>query len=72
MTLFPPIDLEGQTRLTIGATLLVSVAAVYWGSAYFLLIPAFLGIGLVRAGITGTCPLTNGLARLPMNTQNNT
>ncbi len=66
------IDLQGQTRLVIGIALILSAAASYWLSPYFLVVPLFLGIGLVRAGVTGSCPLTNGLARLPMNTQNNT
>jgi hypothetical protein len=49
-----------KTHLTVGLGLTLSLA-LYWytGTTHLLLIPLLFGIGLIRAGITGNCPMTN-------------
>lgn len=53
-----------KTHLIVGTVILLSLAAYGYTDSYYALIPALLvSIGLIRAGVTGTCPLTNLLAR---------
>ena len=48
------------THFTVGAVILLSIAAHwYTNSGYALLLPILMGVGLVRASITGNCPMTN-------------
>jgi rhodanese-related sulfurtransferase len=59
--------LERQVRLIAG--LLVAVGALLSAtvSPWWLLLPAFVGCGLVFAGFTGLCPMGEILARMPWN-----
>lgn len=53
-----------KTQLTLGIALLLSLGAYallhIWQP---LVVPALIGIGLIRAGITGTCPLESLFAK---------
>lgn len=60
------ISLERQVRIAAGLLVLIGVAAAYFHPA-FLGISAFVGAGLVFAGITDTCGMGMMLARMPWN-----
>jgi hypothetical protein len=54
-----------KTHLTVGILILSSLFAYYLSQSWYLLIiPALMGIGLVRAEITNNCPMTNLWAKL--------
>ncbi len=59
--------LERQVRLIAGllvaAGVLLAVAVSHW----WLIVPAFVGCGLVFAGFSGLCPMGEALSRLPWN-----
>lgn len=61
------ISLERQVRIAAGA---LSASGAFLGmlvSPWFAAIPAFVGSGLVFAGVTDTCAMGMLLARLPYN-----
>lgn len=61
------IGLERQVRIAAGSLVVIGTilgAFVHWG---FLGIPAFVGSGLVFAGVTDTCGMAMLLAKMPWN-----
>jgi rhodanese-related sulfurtransferase len=63
----PRLGVMQQTQLTIGLGILTGLALGFFVHPAGLLISAFMGGGLVMAGLTGACPLASGLARMPWN-----
>ncbi len=61
------ISLERQVRIAAGGLVAIGVALGWWVHPGFLALAAFVGLGLVFAGITDTCGLGFVLARLPWN-----
>ncbi len=61
------MSLERQVRIAAGAIVFTGVSLGFWWNPYFLAIPAFVGAGLVFAGITDTCGMALLLARMPWN-----
>ncbi|MCS6864185.1 MAG: rhodanese-like domain-containing protein [Gemmataceae bacterium] len=61
------ISLERQVRIAAGSLVLLGVALGWWVHPGFLVIAAFVGAGLVFAGITDTCGMGLLLARMPWN-----
>jgi rhodanese-related sulfurtransferase len=61
------ISLERQVRIVAGALTLFGSILGFFVHPYFIVIPAFMGAGLVFAGITDTCGLGMILARMPWN-----
>jgi rhodanese-related sulfurtransferase len=61
------ISLERQVRLVVGTLTIAGTALGAFANPWFLLIPAFLGAGLLYAGITDTCGLAMILSKLPWN-----
>lgn len=61
------LSLERQVQLTIGLILLTGVALGFGVNTGFFIIPAFIGLGLTFAGLTGNCGLALVLARAPWN-----
>jgi len=61
------ISLERQVRITAGAIALTGALLALFVHPYFAGIPAFIGAGLVFAGITDTCGMAMVLARMPWN-----
>jgi rhodanese-related sulfurtransferase len=59
--------LERQVRLAAGLLVAVGVLFALITSKWWLVVPAFVGCGLVFAGSTGFCPMGEALARLPWN-----
>ncbi|RUL86286.1 rhodanese-like domain-containing protein [Tautonia sociabilis] len=61
------ISLERQVRIAAGTLVAIGTALGAFVSPYFLVIPGFVGCGLVFAGITDTCGMGMLLARMPWN-----
>ncbi len=63
------MSLERQVRLTTGLLVVLGVALGFTVHSGFYLLSAFVGAGLVFAGITDTCAMAMILARMPWNTK---
>ncbi len=61
------ISLERQVRMVIGTFVLLGVSLGWLLHPAFLGLSAFMGAGLIFAGITGTCALGLLIARMPWN-----
>jgi rhodanese-related sulfurtransferase len=61
------ISLERQVRIAAGAFVLTGAALAYFVSPAWIALPAFVGAGLIFAGITDTCGMAMLLARMPWN-----
>lgn len=61
------LPLDRQVQLTVGLFVLIGSALAYFAHPLFMLLPAFIGAGLVFAGLSGTCGLALLLARMPWN-----
>lgn len=61
------ISLERQVRMAAGALAATGGALALLVDPRFALLPAFVGSGLVFAGVTDTCAMGMLLARLPYN-----
>ncbi|MFA5057319.1 MAG: DUF2892 domain-containing protein [Opitutaceae bacterium] len=63
----PPISLERQVRITAGSLVVIGVLLGWFVHRGFYGLSAFIGAGLVFAGITDICGLCVLLAKLPWN-----
>jgi len=63
----PRMSLERQVRIAAGAMVAMGGMLALFVDPLFATIPAFVGTGLVFAGVTDTCALGMMLARLPYN-----
>jgi rhodanese-related sulfurtransferase len=61
------MSLERQVRITAGSMVFIGTLAGYFFNQTFLVLPAFVGAGLVFAGITDTCAMGMLLAKMPWN-----
>ncbi|MGD9647938.1 MAG: rhodanese-like domain-containing protein [Pirellulales bacterium] len=61
------MSLERQVRIAAGSLVLVGSALGAFVSPYWIALAAFVGAGLVFAGITDTCGMGMLLARMPWN-----
>ena len=61
------ISLERQVRIAAGSLVLLGVALGALVHPYALGLAAFVGAGLVFAGVTDTCGMAMALARMPWN-----
>jgi rhodanese-related sulfurtransferase len=61
------ISLERQVRIAAGALVLLGTALGAFVHPAFLGLPAFVGAGLIFAGVTDTCGMGMMLARMPWN-----
>ncbi len=61
------ISLERQVRIAAGSLVLIGSLLSYFAHPYWFALPAFVGAGLVFAGITDTCGMGMLLARMPWN-----
>ena len=61
------ISLERQVRIAAGALVLLGTALGWKAHRGFLGVPAFVGAGLVFAGVTDTCGMGLMLAKMPWN-----
>ena len=60
------VSLQRQMQITAGSLVLLGVALSHSHPA-FIWLSAFIGAGLVFAGVTDTCPMMMLLARMPWN-----
>ncbi len=58
-----------QTQLTIGLVTLIGLGLGTFVHPAGSLLSVAMGCGLVMAGLTGSCPLANVIARMPWNRQ---
>jgi rhodanese-related sulfurtransferase len=63
----PRMSLERQVRIAAGAMVATGAVLALAVNPLFALLPAFVGSGLVFAGLTDTCAMGMMLARLPYN-----
>jgi rhodanese-related sulfurtransferase len=61
------VSLERQVRIAAGSLVLAGSTAGYFGPEYWIGLPAFVGAGLIFAGITDTCGMGMILAKMPWN-----
>lgn len=61
------ISLERQVRIAAGSLVFFGVVLGWFVHRYFFGLSAFVGAGLVFAGVTDTCGMAMVLARLPWN-----
>lgn len=61
------ITLERQVRIAAGSLVLLGLLLAWWIDPLFLLLSAFVGAGLVWAGVTDRCGMALVLARAPWN-----
>jgi len=61
------ISLERQVRIAAGSLVLAGVMLAYFVHPGFIALPAFVGAGLVFAGVTDWCGMGLLLAMLPWN-----
>lgn len=62
-----PFPIMRQVQIIIGFMVILGIILSYFVSPYFNLLSGFFGLGLLFAGITGTCGLANMLMLLPFN-----
>lgn len=62
-----PISLERQVRIAAGSLAAAGGLLALFVNPLFAAVPAFIGSGLVFAGVTDTCGMGMLLARLPYN-----
>ena len=63
------ISLERQVRIVAGTLVLTGVLLAYFVHPAFVGISAFVGAGLIFAGVTDWCGMGLLLAKLPWNTR---
>ena len=61
------MSLERQVRIAAGCMVLIGALLALFVHRYFAGIPAFVGAGLMFAGITDTCGMGLLIARMPWN-----
>ncbi len=61
------LSVERQVRITAGALVVIGAALGYFVHPAFVGLSAFVGAGLVFAGVTDTCGMGLLLARMPWN-----
>lgn len=61
------ISLERQVRIAAGSLVLIGAVLGYFVDPLFIGLSAFVGSGLIFAGITDTCGMGMMLARMPWN-----
>ncbi|MFM7316042.1 MAG: rhodanese-like domain-containing protein [bacterium] len=61
------MSLERQVRIVAGSLVFAGTLAGAFANPLFLVIPGFVGAGLVFAGVTDTCGMAMMLARMPWN-----
>ena len=62
-----PIEIIRQVQITIGSLILVSLLLGLVFSPWFLALSAVAGVGMLMAGITGSCALASLIAGMPWN-----
>jgi rhodanese-related sulfurtransferase len=61
------MSLERQVRIAAGSLVLIGAVLGFFVHPYFIGLAAFVGAGLIFAGVTDTCGMGMLLARMPWN-----
>jgi rhodanese-related sulfurtransferase len=61
------MSLERQVRIAAGSLVLIGAVLGFFVHPYFIGLSAFVGAGLIFAGVTDTCGMGMLLARMPWN-----
>jgi rhodanese-related sulfurtransferase len=61
------VSLDRQVRIVAGSLVLVGATLGWFVNPVFIGLSAFVGAGLICAGITGTCGMAMLIARMPWN-----
>jgi rhodanese-related sulfurtransferase len=61
------MSLERQVRIAAGSLVIIGIALAYFVHPYCIGLSAFVGAGLVFAGITDTCGMGIMLSKMPWN-----
>ena len=61
------MSLLQQMQITAGSCIVLGVVLAYYVDPRFVAISAFMGCGLIFAGVTGYCPLSGLIAQMPWN-----
>lgn len=61
------LPLDRQVQLTIGVGILLFSLLAFFVNPVFAFVPAFFGVGLINAGLTGWCGLAKLMAKMPWN-----
>lgn len=56
-----------QVQLVAGLLILAGVTLAHFAAPEWIYLPAFVGVGLTTAGLTGFCGMAELLARMPWN-----
>ena len=64
-----PIELQRQVQMGAGSLVFVGTLLGLLVSPWFFAVPAFVGVGLITAGLTGFCGMARMLMRAPWNRQ---
>ena len=62
-----PIELQRQVQIGAGSLAFIGTVLGVTVSPWFLAVPAFVGAGLMTAGVTGFCGMARLLMRAPWN-----
>jgi rhodanese-related sulfurtransferase len=62
-----PLELQRQVQIGAGSFALVGTLLGLFVSTWFFAVPAFVGAGLIMAGLTGFCGMARILMRAPWN-----
>jgi rhodanese-related sulfurtransferase len=62
-----PIELQRQVQIAAGSLIVLGLLLAFFISPWFALLSAFVGCGLMFAGITGWCGMAHLLAIMPWN-----
>lgn len=62
-----PLEIMRQVQITAGALVLVGASLALFVNAGFIALSAFVGAGLMFAGVTGWCGMANLLRVMPWN-----
>jgi glyoxylase-like metal-dependent hydrolase (beta-lactamase superfamily II) len=62
-----PMSIERQVRTVAGSLVAVGTLLAIFASKWFLIVPMFVGCGLVFAGLTDSCMMAELLMKLPYN-----
>lgn len=62
-----PIEIMWQVQITAGSLVVAGVALGFWVAPAFFALSAFVGAGLVFAGVTGWCGMARLLGLMPWN-----
>ena len=62
-----PIELQRQVQIGAGSLAFLGTMLGLFVSPWFFAVPAFVGAGLIGAGVTGFCGMATILMRAPWN-----